>query len=747
MKAVKDVHNKPNLEEQNKITRLCLTGTGVVCGLDICVDDDYGLQVSKGNGITSDGKYIEVDQKKSFKYYQTFQTEGFENEALFSEATQVWELFEEPVGEPLKPQSSEEERTPFLRDKVVVLYLREDEQETDTEETGLKLHVLLMEQSDVLKAMNLSKIVTQILWHHAKDDDDFIYSDAYNTEDDRPQIETLNGAMNPAYRLPELYLQRLGFNNGDPFNCPPEGVDASVFPTIKSLDDLYQAYIPAIDDATTQLDKALSQLFDVFSPLLNCIDKENIKRWIALLCLKWETFKKENEEGEADTKYYIQYFYSWVRDLIQAYNELRLEIIHFTDDCCGHADEHSQYLLLGVALRIDLARQPQPLRHTFKQPPIYNNNADRLQRIRLYSWRVLMMIKNFYLPDYVQNPKVNSFKNFEEQDLMDFSKIKITPSRFYDQPLALQTIPFYYPVTWGRFSVHHFWNYERTKQATTDQLLSYHASDLDDSYTFQKQVIRPLHFQLNNYPFFRIEGHIGKPLEDEFSGESSNMQVSLGVKSQLEYIKRKYNLACHFVFIDVKNPLTQAYKIEIEAEEGPLAKEEYFSFYPELLGMEHISGVKEGGTFIVIYEERPINEAQGETAKIVIADFYIPYGKLNLPSFLIEDVTDERNKEIIEDQEKEEDNSGENDIRASLLKKVGKATANQKDDLQKVVGIGPKTEESLNDIGIYTYKQLGKASKLNDAEFTLLEENIAGLRGRYKWEKWIAQAKELLKGN
>jgi len=62
------------------------------------------------------------------------------------------------------------------------------------------------------------------------------------------------------------------------------------------------------------------------------------------------------------------------------------------------------------------------------------------------------------------------------------------------------------------------------------------------------------------------------------------------------------------------------------------------------------------------------------------------------------------------------------------------------DDLKKINGIGPKLEQTLNELGIFHYKQL--------AEFT--EDNITWVddhlkfKGRIQRDNWIDQAKKLM---
>jgi 1,4-alpha-glucan branching enzyme len=79
--------------------------------------------------------------------------------------------------------------------------------------------------------------------------------------------------------------------------------------------------------------------------------------------------------------------------------------------------------------------------------------------------------------------------------------------------------------------------------------------------------------------------------------------------------------------------------------------------------------------------------------------------------------------------------------KGDLLGSIGKAKAKDKDDLQKINGIGPKLEDMLYDLGIYTYKQL---SAMTDKEYDLVDDMLGKFKGRGKRDDWAGQAKELL---
>ncbi len=67
---------------------------------------------------------------------------------------------------------------------------------------------------------------------------------------------------------------------------------------------------------------------------------------------------------------------------------------------------------------------------------------------------------------------------------------------------------------------------------------------------------------------------------------------------------------------------------------------------------------------------------------------------------------------------------------------------NAKDDLKRIVGIGPGLEKKLNQSGIYTYRQI---AELTYAEIKRLEQGIIRFPGRIQRDNWVGQAKALCK--
>jgi molybdopterin-containing oxidoreductase family membrane subunit len=79
---------------------------------------------------------------------------------------------------------------------------------------------------------------------------------------------------------------------------------------------------------------------------------------------------------------------------------------------------------------------------------------------------------------------------------------------------------------------------------------------------------------------------------------------------------------------------------------------------------------------------------------------------------------------------------------ATLLESIGVFDARKEtpDNLKKVKGIGPQMEQTLNQLGIFTFAQVGR---MTDREYDLLDSITGSFPGRAKREDWAGQAQRL----
>ena len=70
------------LEQHDRLTRIKLIGSGIVCGLDVSFQEKDSIQVSKGCGLTSQGFLITFCDTK-FTHFINYTTQNFPADLLF----------------------------------------------------------------------------------------------------------------------------------------------------------------------------------------------------------------------------------------------------------------------------------------------------------------------------------------------------------------------------------------------------------------------------------------------------------------------------------------------------------------------------------------------------------------------------------------------------------------------------------------------------------------------------------------
>ena len=75
---------------------------------------------------------------------------------------------------------------------------------------------------------------------------------------------------------------------------------------------------------------------------------------------------------------------------------------------------------------------------------------------------------------------------------------------------------------------------------------------------------------------------------------------------------------------------------------------------------------------------------------------------------------------------------------------IGFATKEERDDLQKINGIGPFIEEKLNALGIFNFSQIARLTPEMEDD---VNQAIEFFIGRVKRDEWVKQAKSLSGNN
>jgi hypothetical protein len=292
----------------------------------------------------------------------------------------------------------------------------------------------------------------------------------------------------------------------------------------------------------------------------------------------------------------IQYWYSFMRDLADAWNELRNVAACYKGICGIARSKNPNHLILGG---IPEERPPfyyDVFRTVFQQPQVKSGEAATLRRMKFLHWRLVMMIKSFFVPgsdwdDTASNSYLHAFADRNSDNPEDIASkislpLRLTPSLAPDQPLGRRTIPFYYDLADHPQSLHWNWDYDAALSNTARYLLSYHsdndtASDKtggyegtrSESYTSFPEAIHPFAFDFRGFTFIRIEGLTGRSSQDKAFPE---------IVAALEKLKKQYCIAFDIVMKEVGQDSLDCHR-----------------------GIDHLGGVYHRGEFIIVIAALP----------------------------------------------------------------------------------------------------------------------------------------------
>ena len=460
------------LEEQGRLTRSQLIGIGVVCGLEVSLKSKNHISLSKGCGITSKGFLLSFEDTL-FTHYKTYKDpSGYQPFSGLS--SEIYELLtkQENSAEALSSSGN------FLNDKVVMAFVEYEDKRVDPcsiqdcDEHGtwrdFQLQCLLITKKD---AMILLKGIHPDL------------KDAVTPSD-------MAAIINKKYLLDDVSIKRI--------SCLAAGKGTSV-EEAENFDELALLYIQAVIEALKPLMSAIENAYDTFSPILKAsITSSDVETSMKRLHDLAVFMKKV--AVEKDIPQMIQYYYDLVKDLIDAYTEFIGQAFDLMAECCPDGSLFPRHLFLGQAKPVADCR-PSVFRHHFKQPPIYNGNALRLQEVTRLFYKILLMIENTtLLKDSGKDPSTEGVE------------IKTTPSIGPAQPLSERAIPYYYNVHDTQGSLFEYWSYDKYRRCKADSNLSYQSS----GYSKKEFINNPLCYNLDSFSFFRIEGHMGKEAQEAF---------------------------------------------------------------------------------------------------------------------------------------------------------------------------------------------------------------------------------------
>lgn len=488
-------------EDQNRMSRLRLSGSGIVCGFKLSLEADnesnapvkpIRLTLSQGTGITTDGDLIynkPIDdegvyttnckpfQFTRFRPFDDSPVDYFKNRIDTYEDGQIIELIpkEDATITGTTPDVSDFDYANVsggLNAYIFFIYLESYSKETGAC-TSTSCETQGSEFVQKVRYLLINKVDAQKVINHPT------YTDTLYK--DKKSYEVLQDG------LLKLQVKRMIFHK-----------DTNVLPADNS-DQVKSYYESAIHDGTT------------YSLLKTGLDTLCAKVGLQPIATKIDSVLGFTSSAIPSD---IQYRYDLFKDLVETYNEARDLIMHIDTVCCPLTESFPKHLMIGGFSSAPLAVESAETttRHSFYESPLIGNDKRNYEK-------ALSLLNRAHLLTTAYNKEDKS------------GEIKIVPSVLRGE-LGEKAIPFYY--TPGSELIK-LWDFEKTYNRLQKTNLSYHTALLSPAIAIQN----PLEFCIDENDFFRIEGLQGKTAQD--------------VKDFLELQKQTFGLDFDIVVADVTN--------------------------------------------------------------------------------------------------------------------------------------------------------------------------------------------------
>ena len=329
------------LNYQDRLSRLLLHGAGIVCGLNITLNNSRNrIHLSEGVALTTAGDLLKMKETE-FRGFRRFDDSNvkypvfLENE---SDSIDLWALSTDTSPSDVHPLGQFRQRSDIrIQDAVALLYFEDylDEEkdcsavdcDTQGQQVMQRLRVLLISPEDAIKIA----------------EQDSIFSGFWR-----------KGKVPAGQALSRHYVPRVLLS---PNNT-------------RTLEEFHQAFIVSFQPLSDKLE-ALGEI----TLFKEAAENSSIDPAAELSDLNPELLN-------------IQYHYGFYKDLSSAYNELREAIAKQVGLCCPDPEAFPKHVLLG-----EISQVNKVLRHRFYPSPALGRPKTK-RLIFLYE-RILRMIETF----------------------------------------------------------------------------------------------------------------------------------------------------------------------------------------------------------------------------------------------------------------------------------------------------------------------------------------------------------------
>lgn len=470
-------------DDQDRLSRICLTGVGVVCGFKVDFTQSSQLELTQGCGITTDGDLLHLQeslpdglkdiniQNLLYTHFRIYQDDKAKYKPFFDNGVQfdLWELLTEQVNNEL-PISA----IPDLTNKVVLIYLESYAEDPDVC-VGVSCDNLGINQVQNIRILLVSE----------KDARQILTSDS---------IYDANSLLSTYMNLNEVAVPRVVMNSIN----------------TASFAELNNSYRQALKqgNVVTLMTKSIEAMLEKIGKKK---DADEIRK------------KLETVFGPTAPQptLFFQYYYDLLKDLVDTYNEMKEMFLSCHGECIPDIYAFQKHLMLGKLIPTQEDTLYKRYRHAF-----YKSSALSCCEEGAGEFDSLVERMKQQLNDFVKSSVYRSdAKSIAASAFRGEREIKIIPSRYGDL-LGNKAIPFYYNLQEPLLKA---WNYDKTKHNKQRRNLSYHTAILDPSDMIQN----PLRYNLEPYNFFNIEGLQGYDYREAMK-RISDLKINNGLSFDLK---------------------------------------------------------------------------------------------------------------------------------------------------------------------------------------------------------------------
>lgn len=483
------------LDESNRLTRVRLSGVGIVCGLKLTYTSGANkkILISSGYGITTEGYLLELEETL-FTHYKSYYDpsdpfyefgDAITDDGL-DENTGIETEYPEPTGSELPRAGSP------------VLYELLESSSTETTKQPLS----------ALAGINNMAVVLYL---------EFIDEALKKCTGTNCDNKGTNRVMT---------VRALLVNKSELFEYNRESL-------LSSPDELLPLNIPRLNNNHLKSVNSNNNLKNLYSTLIyNAAFKTELKNAITDA---YNTYKirlglpgkhvnpaKAAIDAIATGVIYYQYIADGLKDIVVTYNEFAELAYSFSDTCGATITTFPRHLTIGALVPDETFPYDQFRTDFFDALPPDRNNKTLLRAQMLFQ-KMLQLALCFKIPAS--------------------SKVDVTPSKYVPLNFSDWCVPFYYDPNFlvrtdsnGKGDLLRWWNPAQTLRNKERERTAYYA----EVFSQDDYFIKPFSYSVEQLPFCRVEGVQGKERDK--------------VLKELNDLKDEYNLGFNVVAVRVDAP-------------------------------------------------------------------------------------------------------------------------------------------------------------------------------------------------